>query len=73
MSKVEELAFQLSVPERATLASKLLRSLPEFLRDDDDDDGVAEAMRRREELVANPEIGISFDDLRGRLSERFEI
>lgn len=71
MSKVEELAFQLSVSERATLASKLLRSLPEFVRDDDD--GVEEATRRYEELIANPEIGISFEELRRRISERFDI
>ncbi len=71
MAKIEELAFQLSVTERATLASKLLRSLPEFSRDDDE--GVAEAMRRRDELIANPEIGISFEELRSRIAERFEI
>ena len=71
IAKVEELAFQLSVSERATLASKLLRSLPEFMRDDDE--GIAEARRRREELIANPEIGISFEELRSRISERFDI
>ncbi len=71
MAKIEELAFQLSVTERATLASKLLRSLPEFSRDDDE--GVVEAMRRRDELIANPEIGISFEELRSRIAERFEI
>lgn len=71
ISTVEELALELSTSERATLASKLLRSLPEFMRDDDD--GVAEATRRYEELVANPEIGISFEELRRRISERFEI
>ena len=38
--KMEDLALQLSVSERATLASKLLRSLPEFLQDEDD--GVAD-------------------------------
>ena len=58
--KMEDLALQLSVSERATLASKLLRSLPEFLQDEDD--GVAEAMLRRDELIANPEIGISPED-----------
>ncbi|MEQ1605543.1 MAG: addiction module protein [Pyrinomonadaceae bacterium] len=71
ISTVEELALELSTSERATLASKLLRSLPEFMRDDDD--GVAEATRRYEELIANPEIGISFEELRRRISERFEI
>lgn len=71
ISTVEELAFKLSTKERATLASKLLRSLPEFMRDDDE--GIAEARRRREELIANPEIGISFEELRSRVSERFDI
>ncbi len=71
ISTVEELALGLSTSERATLASKLLRSLPEFMRDDDD--GVAEATRRYDELIANPEIGISFEELRRRISERFEI
>ena len=71
ISKVEDLALKLTVPERATLASRLLRSLPEFLLDKDD--GVAEALRRREELIADPSIGISMDELRSRVSEKFEI
>ena len=71
ISTVEELALGLSTSERATLASKLLRSLPEFLRDDDE--GVAEAVRRRDELIANPEMGISFGELRSRIAERFDI
>ena len=71
IAEVESLAFQLSVTERARLASKLLESLPEILKDDDE--GVAEAMRRREELIANTEIGISVEELRIRIAERFEI
>lgn len=71
ISTVEELALGLSTSERATLASTLLRSLPEFMRDDDD--GIAEATRRYDELIANPEIGISFEELRLRVSERFDI
>lgn len=71
IAEVESLAFQLSVTERARLASKLLESLPEMLRDEDE--GVAEALRRREELIANPETGISVDELRNRIAERFEI
>jgi len=71
MSKVEELAFQLSTKERATLASKLLRTLPEFMRDDDD--GYAEAMRRQDEFLANPEVGITPEEARRRIAERFDI
>lgn len=71
ISKVEELAFQLSVSERAMLASKLLCSLPEFMRDEDD--GYAEAEKRHQEFLANPEIGITPEELRRRIAERFDI
>ena len=71
ISTVEELAFGLTTKERATLASKLLRTLPEFMRDDDD--GYAEAMRRRDEFLANPDVGITPEELRRRISERFDI
>lgn len=71
IAEVESLAFQLSVSERARLASRLLESLPEVLSDDDD--GVAEAMRRREELLADPSIGMTPEELRERISERFGI
>ncbi|MBX3281542.1 MAG: addiction module protein [Acidobacteria bacterium] len=70
-STVEEQALGLSTQERAALASKLLRSLPEFLRDEDE--GIGEATRRRAEITANPDIGISFEELRERISERFDI
>jgi putative addiction module component (TIGR02574 family) len=71
IAEVESLAFELSVSERATLASRLLESLPEILSDDDE--GVAEALRRREELLANPDIGITSEELRQRISERFPL
>ncbi len=71
MSNLKELALNLPVSDRASLASILLRSLPEVLNDHDG--GVAEARRRRDELNANPEIGISPEELRKRISETFEI
>jgi putative addiction module component (TIGR02574 family) len=71
MTTVEELALELSVSERATLASTLLSSLPPVLHDEDD--GYAEAERRRQEFLANPEIGITPEELRLRIAERFDI
>ncbi len=71
ISNVKELALQLPVSDRASLASILLRSLPEVLNDEDG--GVAEALKRRDELNANPEIGISPEELRKRISERFDV
>lgn len=70
-SKIEQLALELPVSERASLASVLLRSLPEILIDEDN--GLAEAERSREEMNADPEIGISPEELRYRVSKRFEI
>lgn len=62
LSEIKALAMELTVSERATLASRLLQSLPpEF---EDDDDGVAEALRRRAEMEADPSMCISFDELK---------
>lgn len=71
VSEVEQLALKLPVSERAALATSLLRSLPPILHDEDE--GFAEATRRRDELLANPSIGISHDELRDRISKRFDI
>lgn len=71
VSEIEELALQLSVQERAALATSLLRSLPEILVEEDG--GLAEAKRRRDELLADPGIGISHEELRIRISKRFDI
>ena len=71
ISEVEALAFQLSVTDRAMLASRLLESLPEVLSDEDD--GIAEALRRREELIADPTIGITMEEVKERISKRFSI
>ncbi len=68
ITEVEKLAFDLPDSERAVLASHLLRSLPSVLHDDDE--GVAEALRRDAELDANPEAGITLDQLDQRIRER---
>lgn len=39
----------------------------------DEDDGLAEAIRRYDEVLANPEIGISVEEFRRRIAERFNI
>ncbi|MGB7070497.1 MAG: addiction module protein [Pyrinomonadaceae bacterium] len=69
VAEIEERAMSLGPKEKGQLITRLLRSLPEFTSDDDD--GVAEALRRREELRRNPEIGISLDELDRRMKERF--
>ena len=69
IAEVEERALSLTTKERGELITKLLRSLPEF--PSDEDDGVAEALRRREQLRKNPEIGISLEELDRRMQERF--
>ena len=69
VANVEEQALSLSVKERGELITKLLRSLPDF--PSDEDEGVAEALRRREELRKNPETAISLEELDKRMKERF--
>lgn len=62
LSEIKALAMELTVPERATLASHLLHSLPPAF--EDDDDGVAEALRRAAEMDADPSMCITFDELK---------
>ena len=66
--EVEKLAFDLPDSDRAVLASHLLRSLPPVLHDDDE--GIAEALRRDAELDANPDLGITLDQLDQRIQDR---
>ena len=68
ITEVEKLAFNLPDSDRAVLASHLLRSLPSVLHDEDE--GVAEALRRDAELDANPESGITLDQLDQRIQDR---
>ena len=61
VAEVEKLAFELPDSQRAILATHLLRSQPSVL--DDKDEGIAEALRRDAEFDANPDIGITLEQL----------
>jgi hypothetical protein len=58
-------AAQLPEKDRAMLASEILSTLPSGLVDADD--GIAEAKRRSSEMDENPEIGISWEELKASL------
>ena len=68
IAEVEKLAFDLPDAERAVLAAHLLRSLPSVLHDEDE--GIAEALRRDAEFDANPEVGITLEQLDQRIAAR---
>jgi putative addiction module component (TIGR02574 family) len=68
ITEVEKLALELPESERALLVAHLLRSLSSVL--EDEDNGVAEALRRDAELEANPEIGITLEQLENQISIR---
>jgi putative addiction module component (TIGR02574 family) len=62
LNDVEERAMKLPEAQRATLASRLLDSLPAVLADDDE--GIAEALRRDAELDRDPSTGMTVEELR---------
>jgi putative addiction module component (TIGR02574 family) len=62
LKEIEEQALSLSEADRATLAARLLDSLPAVLSEDDD--GLAEALRRDAELEQSPSSAITWDELR---------
>jgi hypothetical protein len=68
VAEVEKLALDLSESQRAILAAHLLGSLPSVLHDEDE--GIAEALRRDEELDANPSRGISLEQLDREVERR---
>ena len=70
MAEVEKLAFDLPETQRAVLAAHLQKSLPPVLQDADD--GIAEALLRDAELDANPDAGISLEQLDQRIASRRE-
>lgn len=71
VAEAEKLILSLSEKERAQLIGKLLRSLRPPPGVDGKDDGIAEALRRSDELKNNPELGISIEELDTRIRERF--
>ena len=68
ITEIEKLVFDLPETQRAVLAAHLLRSLPSVLHDADD--GVAEALRRDAELDADPNAGISLQQLDAYIESR---
>lgn len=62
LHELELQAMQLPDHLRAKLAAHLLDSLPLIL--DDEDGGIAEAMRRDEELDSDLKAGLSLDEFR---------
>ena len=68
ITEVEKLAFDLPDSDRAVLAAHLLRSLPSVL--DDNDKGIAEALRRDAEFDANPDLGITLEQLDRQIRDR---
>jgi putative addiction module component (TIGR02574 family) len=68
IAEVERLAFDLPDSQRALLAAHLLGSLPSVLHEDDE--GIAEALRRDAELDADPNIGITLEQLDQQIRSR---
>ncbi len=62
LSDIEREAMKLPDRDRASLASRLLNSLPAVLSDDDD--GVAEALRRSAEMDRDPSASMTLEELR---------
>jgi putative addiction module component (TIGR02574 family) len=60
LTEIKSLAFNLPQSDRATLVADLLDSLPGVLRDDDE--GIAEALRRSEEMDRDPSVCLSHEE-----------
>ena len=65
LRQLETASLALSDADRATLASRLLATLPAVLSDPDQ--GVAEARRRDRELDQNPAAGLTWAQLKRKL------
>jgi putative addiction module component (TIGR02574 family) len=61
-------ALRLPERERANLASRLLRSLPQVAFDDDD--GLVEALRRDAELDADPTQAMTLQEMDSHIRQR---
>lgn len=60
LAEISSLALKLPDSQRAKLAADLLDSLPGVLVDDDD--GLAESLRRSEEMDRDPAVCLSHDE-----------
>lgn len=60
LTEIESLAFKLPESDRAKLAADLLDSLRDVLADDDE--GLAEALRRSEEMDRDPSVCLSHEE-----------
>lgn len=68
MTRLQELeakALDLTDAERASFAAHLLQTLPAVLADEDE--GVTEALRREREMLAEPQQGVSWEELKRSL------
>ena len=61
LSEIEQAAMKLPDGDRASLAARLLDSLPAVLFDEDD--GVAEAIRRDAEMDRDPAASITLEEV----------
>jgi putative addiction module component (TIGR02574 family) len=68
LSDIKVELMKLPEKERAVLAADLLDSLPRVLWDADE--GVAEAMRRSEEMDKDPNASLSLEALRDAIRKR---
>ena len=60
-SEIKAQAMELTISERATLASHLLRSLPPCFDEDEED---AEALRRDAEMDADPSACMTYEEFK---------
>ena len=68
VDQIASQALLLPEKERASLASRLLRSLPPVAFDDDE--GVAEALRRDSELDADPAQAMTLREMDSHIQRR---
>ena len=62
LAKIEAQAMDLTVSERATLASRLQFSLPPLMNDEDERD--AEAIRRDQEMDHDPSASLTLEEFK---------
>ncbi len=61
LAEIEAQAMDLTEIERTQLVTSLMKSLPKF--SDHEEEGMAEALRRREEMANHPDQIISWEQL----------